>query len=128
MPDDQRIALLTRGNEMKQGTADIHAGLPPDPTGAIMSFNKFIGVCGGFPQADKSAMGTINRPLQVCRRCVRYPRYFVTVHYRGPTIMNCNKINGICRPHPGRDESRSLDKSGTYNAPPMPDYFLKPHN
>ncbi len=44
-----------------------------------MSFNKFI-------QADKSAMGAINRPLQVFRRCVRYPGYFVTVHNRGPTI------------------------------------------
>ncbi len=86
MPDDQRVDFLKRGNETSQGIADTHAGLPPDSTGAIMSFNKFIQVCGGFPQADKSAMGTINRPLQMFLRCVRYPGYFVTVHNRGPTI------------------------------------------
>ena len=30
-----------------------------------MSFNKIIGVCGGFPLADKSAMAAINRALRV---------------------------------------------------------------
>jgi hypothetical protein len=29
-----------------------------------MSFNKIIGVCGGFPLADTSAMAAINRALR----------------------------------------------------------------
>jgi hypothetical protein len=29
-----------------------------------MSFNKIIGVCGGFPLADKSALAAINRALR----------------------------------------------------------------
>src|SRR5260370_21622297 len=59
MPDDQRVDFLKRGNETSQGIADTHAGLPPDPTGAIMSFNKFIQVCGGVPRADTSAVAPV---------------------------------------------------------------------
>src|SRR5260370_15285740 len=89
MPDAQRVDFLKRGNETSQGIADTHAGLPPDPTGAIMSFNKFIQVCGGVPRADTSAVAAINRAL-------RMPGLFFKVRNCAPmTLMMPCVINPL---------------------------------
>src|SRR5260370_8351152 len=47
----------------------------------MMSFTNIIRVGGGFAVADTSALAAINRALQVCRTCSRYPGYFVKEHY-----------------------------------------------
>jgi len=41
---------------------------------------------------------------------------------RAGLIMEIKKLLRVL-PHPGRDESRSLDKSGTYNAHPYAGLF-----
>jgi len=51
-------------------------------SGPVMSFNKLIQVCGGFPLADQSAVAAINRALRGCRVRSPYPCYFVHLHYR----------------------------------------------
>ncbi len=47
-----------------------------------MSFNKLRGIAHPS-RADKSAVCAINRHLRMCYPRLRYPGYFVKVHYGG---------------------------------------------
>ena len=50
--------------------------------GRLCTLTNKYGHAIGFAGADKSAVGTINRPLQAFCPRSQCPRYFVNVHYR----------------------------------------------
>src|SRR5713226_3084196 len=69
--------------------------------GRLCKLTNYYGHAIGFAGADKSAVGTINRPLQAFCPRSRCPGYFVNVHNRAPT------------------DSTSLRSSFLGNSPPV---------
>ncbi len=58
-----------------------------------MSFNKLSGISDQPAKADKSAMGTVNRPLR------SLPGYFVNVH-NYPVVKNKDALKHAARATP----------------------------
>jgi hypothetical protein len=64
----EQLSRKMRDNFLRRLLASVRyvgEDAPPRPTGAITQMNFLIGIAGNPPRADKSAMGAINRPLQM---------------------------------------------------------------
>ncbi len=54
----------------------------------------------GLPGADKSAVGTMNRPLQAFCLLLRCPGYFVKLHYRAQREGQSVVLDHMAPHHP----------------------------